>query len=99
MDALADAAAAVGVDPAVAMLSQPAPLEQTVAEHVQPVLQGFTGDEGIPAFFASMPELVTVEQLRNGITKPEIKAKARGVIRMATLKSLARVIDPTGNFD
>ena len=69
-----------------------------VREHVQPVLQGFTGDKGIPTFFGSMPEIITVDDLRDKITKPEIKAKARGVIKPATLKSLARIIDPTGNF-
>ena len=32
-------------------------------------------------------------------TRPVIEAKARGVIKPATLKSLARLIDPSGGFD
>ena len=34
-----------------------------------------------------MPEIITVEDLRMQFTRPVIEAKARGVIKPATLKS------------
>ena len=76
-----------------------APDELSVRERVQPVLQLVTNDPGIPSFFAALPSLVTVHDLRNGITKPDIKAAARGKLKRATLKALANLLEPGGGFD
>ena len=71
-----------------------------VREHLVPALCLFTADSGIPAFFASMrPDIITVEQLCEGITKQDIMAKARGVIKPATLSALRKMLDPSGTFD
>ena len=76
-----------------------APPSLSVRERVQPALQFVTGDDGIPAFFDSINDLDTVGKLCTEITAQTIKVKARGVIRPATLKSLAKIIDPSGGFE
>ena len=70
-----------------------APDELSVRERVQPALQMVANDPGVPGFFAALPHLVTVHDLRNGITKPDIKAAARGKIKHATLKVLTNILD------
>ena len=76
-----------------------APPALPVRQHLLPALQLVTGDKGIPAFFDAIKDLDTVEKLTTQITKQEMKAKAKGLINPATLKTLAKIIDPSGGFD
>ena len=78
---------------------QPAPPELDLCERVRPVLMTITGDPGLPKFFEDLawrdPPLTTVGGLCTGITASELKTAARARIKPATLKSLARLLDPT----
>mmetsp|Transcript_61616 Transcript_61616/g.169377 ORF Transcript_61616/g.169377 Transcript_61616/m.169377 type:complete len:96 (-) Transcript_61616:876-1163(-) len=80
---------------------QPAPATLDLRARVLPILETTTGDTGLPALFEDLaardPPLTTVGELCTGITAAEMKTVARARIRPATLQSLARLLDPTGD--
>jgi hypothetical protein len=79
---------------------EPAPLEYNLRETMLEPLTNITSDAGCPLFFDRLaaldPPILTVDSLRNRIVAGAIKSLAQGVICKATLKTLARLIDPAG---
>lgn len=90
--------------PAVAwcMGVEPVPLEAVLEPSLQPALALVSRDTGVPRFFSLLREreepITTCEQLKNNITDREIKLLARGVIRPATLTTLATILSPPRGF-
>eukprot|EP00966_Prymnesium_polylepis_P251290 5809933-Prymnesium_polylepis.1 len=83
-----------------AVAVEEAPLQLDLRERVAPVLSSITRDKGVPAFFDTLaardPPITTVEQLRTGLVGTEAKALAREKIKPATLRSLGRLLVPSG---
>ena len=81
------------------------PLDTDLAASVQflPVLGGISGEpDAVIAFFTKLrardPPIQTCADLRDKITWPVLNSEARNVVHPATIKTLARLIEPSGPY-
>ena len=93
---MADAVLAwsVGVDPA--------PLEANLLARIAPLIGTISNEaEGVQQLFTQLrardKPIETVKELRESITWSELKTTARSIVRITTLKTLARLLEPGGD--
>lgn len=95
-------AAGAGNEPPVAWVTgvEVAPIELPLRTRIEPIMNSISRDNGVPAFFQALyardPPIETVGELRDDITQPELLAIQRRTIKLATLNTLAKLLDPEG---
>jgi hypothetical protein len=80
---------------------EPAPLELELTK-LAPVLTKITADKGVSEFFLKLgqrdPPVVTVAELRDNLTWHVLKALSVGVMQLASLGTLSRLLEPNDPF-